>query len=191
MCTLRYWRGILRRLRRGLSILGYMPGEDVLQPRSARIGRRFLWAALILGLVHAFWSFYWAFGGTWMLDTVGEWAVVSQLHEPVQTLFVLLGIGVVKTLAAVIPIAVEYDKLGGRRFWRLISWIGSLGLVVYGGIYAVTALLMLTGLVEATAAYDKPVMLGHALLWDPLFFFWGLSLAISLMLTRRRARSTT
>ena len=167
-----------------------MPVEDVLQPRSVRIGRRFLWAALILGLVHAFWSFYWAFGGTWMLDTVGQWAVVSQLHEPVQTFSVLLSIGVVKTAAAVIPVVVEYGKLGGRQFWRLISWIGSLGLVVYGGIYAVTALLMLMGLVEPTAAYDKSVMLGHTLLCDPLFFFWGLSLASSLMLTRRRARST-
>jgi len=49
---------------------------------------------------------------------------------------------------------------------------------------------MLMGLVEPTAAYDKSVMLGHTLLWDPLFFFWGLSLAISLVLTRRRARST-
>lgn len=167
-----------------------MPVEDVLQPRSARIGRGLLWAALILGLVHAFWSFYWAFGGSWMLDAVGQWAVVSQLHEPVQTFSVLLSIGVVKTAAAVIPVVVEYGKLGGRRFWRVISWIGSLGLVVYGGIYAVTALLMLMGLVEPTAAYDKSVMLGHALLWDPLFFFWGLSLAISLVLTRRRARST-
>ena len=166
-----------------------MPRENVMESRSARIGRRLLWAALILGLVHAFWSFYWAFGGAWMLDTVGQWAVVSQLHEPVQTFFVLLSVGVVKTAAAVIPVAVEYGKLGGRRFWRLISWIGSLGLVVYGGIYAVTALLMLTGVVEPTAAYGEPVMLGHALLWDPLFFFWGLSLAISLMLTRRRTRS--
>lgn len=86
-----------------------------MQPRSARIGRRFLWAALILGLVHAFWCFYWVFGGTWLLDTVGRWAMVSQLHEPVQTFIVLLSVGLVKTAADVIPIAVEYGKLGGRR----------------------------------------------------------------------------
>src|SRR5690625_7970421 len=98
-----------------------MPVEDVLQPRSVRIGRRFLWAALILGLVHAFWSFYWAFGGTWMLDTVGQWAVVSQLHEPVQTFSVLLSIGVVKTAAAVIPVEIgrascrEGGGIGGGR----------------------------------------------------------------------------
>src|SRR5699024_1498641 len=89
-----------------------------------RVGRAFVWVALVLGLSHAFWSFYWAFGGTWMLDTVGHWAVVSQLHTPGQTFIVLIVIGLVKTAAAVIPVAVEYGKLGGRRFWRLISWVG-------------------------------------------------------------------
>lgn len=161
-----------------------------MQPRSARIGRWFLWVALILGLVHAFWSFYWAFGGSWMLDTVGQWAVASQLRQPVQTFFVLLGIGLLKTAAAAIPVAVEYGKLSGRRFWRLISWVGGVGLVLYGGVYAGTAIAVITGLIDPGADYNEPVMLGHALLWDPLFFFWGLSLVISLLLTRRSARDT-
>lgn len=156
-----------------------------MKPRSSRVGRTFVWVAMSLGLIHAAWSFYWALGGAWMLDTVGQWAVVSQLHAPVQTLLVLMGIGLLKTAAAVIPVMVEYGKLGGRRFWRLISWIGGLGLTIYGGIYAVTALTMLTGLVTPGAGYDKPVMFGHALVWDPLFFTWGLTLVISLVLTRR------
>lgn len=160
-----------------------------MRSRRVRIGRRFLWVALVLGLVHAFWSFYWTFGGTWMLDTVGQWAVVSQLHQPVQTFFVLLAIGLAKTAAAIIPVLVEYGKLGGRRFWRVISWVGGTGLVIYGGVYAATALMMLTGFISPTAAYDRPVIVGHALLWDPLFFFWGLTLVISLALTRRRAQS--
>ena len=149
-----------------------------------RVGRVFVWAALVLGLSHAAWSFYWAFGGTWMLDTVGQWAVVSQLDTPGQTFVVLLGIGLLKTAAAVIPVAVEYGKLGGRRFWRLVSWVGGIGLTIYGGIYAATAMTMLTGLVSPGAGYSKPVMYGHALLWDPLFFTWGLALVISLVLTR-------
>src|SRR5690625_6268240 len=101
-----------------------MPREDVMQPRSVRIGRRFLWAALIFGLLHAFWSFYWAFGGTWMLDTVGQWAVGSQLHGPVQTFAVLLSIGGVKTAAAVIPIAIAAGKRGRSQSCPLIRWIG-------------------------------------------------------------------
>ncbi|MFD6813611.1 DUF3995 domain-containing protein [Enteractinococcus coprophilus] len=157
-----------------------------MQPRSMRVGRRFLWTAMVFGLVHAFWSYYWAFGGTWMLDTVGQWAVVSQLQQPLQAFLVLLGIGLLKTSAAVIPVAVEYGRLGGRRFWRLVSWVGGIELVLYGGIYAATAWLVLIGVVAPGAAYDGPVMLGHALLWDPLFFFWGLSLVMSLILTRRR-----
>lgn len=162
----------------------------VMSSRAVRIGRAFAWVAMVLGLVHAAWSFYWAFGGSWLLDTVGQWAVVSQLHQPVQTFFVLFGIGLVKTAAAVIPVLVEYGKLGGRRFWRLISWVGGIGLVIYGGLYAITALTMLVGWVAPTAAYDRSVILGHALLWDPLFFFWGLCLVISLILTRRSEPGT-
>ena len=157
-----------------------------MQPRSMRVGRRFLWTAMVFGLVHASWSYYWASGGTWMLDTVGQWAVVSQLQQPLQTFLVLLGIGLAKTAGAVVPVAVEYGKLGGRKFWRLISWVGGIGLVLYGGIYAATAWLVLIGVLAPGDAYDKPVMLGHALLWDPLFFFWGLSLVMSLILTHRR-----
>ena len=156
----------------------------MLAAHSNQIGKGILWAAMALGLVHAAWSFYWAFGGSWLLDTVGQWAVVSQLHQPVQTFFVLSGIGLVKTAAAVIPVLVECGKLGGRRFWRLISWVGGVGLVIYGGVYAITALTMLVGWVAPTAAYDRSVILAHALLWDPLFFFWGLCLVISLILTR-------
>ena len=62
----------------------------MLAAHSNQIGKGILWAAMALGLVHAAWSFYWAFGGSWLLDTVGQWAVVSQLHQPVQTFFVLL-----------------------------------------------------------------------------------------------------
>lgn len=154
-------------------------------PRAGRIGRIFLWIAMVLGLVHAGWSLYWAFGGSWMLDTVGQWAVVSQLQTPRQTMLILLLIGLVKIAAATIPVAVEYGKLGGRRFWRVISWIGGVGLVLYGGVYAGSALAVLAGLVVPEDGYDTRVMMGHAFLWDPLFFTWGLTLVISLALTRR------
>jgi hypothetical protein len=153
--------------------------------RSIRVGRSFLWVAMVLGLIHATWSFYWAFGGTWMLDTVGQWAVVSQLNAPVQTFIVLLAVGLVKTAAATIPVAVEYGKFGGRKFWRGVSWVGGIGLTLYGGIYTGTAVLVLTGVVGSIEGYNESVMFGHALLWDPLFFFWGLTLVSSLILTRR------
>src|SRR5699024_12494915 len=97
-----------------------------------------------------------------MLDTVGHWAVVSQLHTPGQTVIVLIVIGLVKTAAAVIPVAVEYGKLGGRRFWRVIGWVGCIGLTIYGGIYSATAMTMLTGLVSPANGYRKTVREVHA-----------------------------
>jgi len=46
-----------------------------MQPFPVRIDRQNHWAALVFGLVHAFWNFYWAFGGVWMLDSVRQWAM--------------------------------------------------------------------------------------------------------------------
>lgn len=46
-------------------------------------------------------------------------------------------------------------------------------------------MLVLTGVVGSIEGYNESVMFGHALLWDPLFFFWGLTLVSSLILTRR------
>lgn len=62
--------------------------------------------------------------------------------------------------------------------------------MLYGGIYVGTAWLVLTGLVAAGTEYNRPVMLGHAMLWEPLFFSWELALVVSLILTQRRAHST-
>ena len=155
-----------------------------MQRRSVRVGRAFLWLALFLGLGHTAFSLYWAVGGTWLLDTVGQWAVTAQQQTPGQAFFVLMAVTVLKAAAASIPVAVEYDKIRGRRFWRLVSWVGGIGLMLYGGINSVVAISVLTGLVAPEAGFDERAMFGHAFLWDPWFFVWGLTLVTSLALTR-------
>ncbi|UKA75074.1 DUF3995 domain-containing protein [Arthrobacter sp. FW306-07-I] len=99
-----------------------------------------------------------------------------------------LGLGIVaavKLLAATIPVAVAYGRMPRRRFWRAVSWAGGLLLVVYGGVNIIVSGAVLGGVVRPAGGYDLNAMIGHAWLWDPLFFLWGAALVLSLWFSRR------
>lgn len=160
-----------------------------IRPDQAR-GRRWLWLAAILGGLHAAFSLYWAAGGTWLLATVGAWAALEAEASRLEAVAVLLGAGLVKLAAAVVPVLVEYGRMPGRRrVWRAISWAGGVFLILYGGVYTGGAIGLLAGWIRPVEDFDRAVILGHALLWDPLFFFWGCALVIHLALSRGQGRS--
>ncbi|WP_367402650.1 DUF3995 domain-containing protein [Kocuria marina] len=154
-----------------------------LLPRSHG-GRGWVWLACAAGVVHAGFSLYWALGGHWLLDTVGQWTVRLSYEAP---LAVGLGLGMVslfKLMAAVIPVAEAYDRVPWRRFWRAISWVGAVVLVVYGGTNTVISNAVLIGLIRPATGYERLAMIGHAWLWDPLFLVWGAALLIHLWRSR-------
>jgi len=154
-----------------------------LLPRSHG-GRGWVWVACAAGVVHAGFSLYWALGGHWLLDTVGQWTVRLSYGAP---LAVGLGLGMVslfKLMAAVIPVAEAYDRVPWRRFWRAMSWVGAVVLVVYGGTNTVISNAVLIGLIRPATGYERLAMIGHAWLWDPLFLVWGAALLIHLWRSR-------
>ncbi|WP_188667052.1 DUF3995 domain-containing protein [Tersicoccus solisilvae] len=156
-------------------------------PRADR-SRAWVWVACAAGLLHAGASLYWALGGRMLLETVGQWAVGLAEDAP---LAAGLGLGVVaalKAIAAVVPVAVARGRVGPARFWRAVSWVGAVVLIVYGAFNTVIAQAVLAGLVRADGGYDEAAMIGHAWLWDPLFLVWGLALAAHLWLSRRPTR---
>ena len=53
-------------------------------------------------------------------------------------------------------------------------------LILWGGVNTVTGNLVLSGTVEPDGGYDHDGMVGHAWLWDPLFFIWGVALVVGL-----------
>lgn len=145
-----------------------------------RLSRAFVWVACAAGTVHAAFSLYWAFGGEWLLATVGAWAVERTRQAPLETGLLLGTIGAAKLLAAAIPPAVVYGLLPWQRFWRAASWIGGIFLVIYGGINTATAAAVLAGIVRPAEGYDSAAIMGHAWLWDPLFLIWGTALCLAL-----------
>lgn len=142
--------------------------------------------AALAGLLHAAASLYWALGGRWLLDTVGAWAVELAASAPVSAGLALGGIALVKALGGVVPLLVEAGRWpGSRRWWRALEWVGAAGLLLYGGVNAVVAGLVLAGVIRPDGGYDAAAMWGHAALWDPLFALWGLALGIGLWRSRR------
>ncbi|GGH50973.1 hypothetical protein GCM10010921_30110 [Microbacterium album] len=144
-----------------------------------------LWVAAVVGTVHGAWSLYWAFGGRALLDTVGQWAVQAVDDEPALAFAVLLGVGILKLLAAWIPLLSERGHLPGRPLWRLVAWVGGPALVLYGLLNAAVAGAVLLGW-TGTPADDRPGLIGHALIWDPMFAVWGAALTLGLVATRNR-----
>lgn len=151
-------------------------------------GRAAFAIAAAAGLVHAGFSAYWALGGRWLLDTVGQWAVRLAVEAPVGAGLVLGLVAILKAAGAAVPIMVEQGRLGGRRFWRVLEWVGAVGLLLYGLVNVVVAWGVLTGVIATPGGFDRRAQLGHAALWDPLFLIWGVSLVIGLSLSRSPSR---
>jgi hypothetical protein len=146
--------------------------------------------AAVAGVVHGGFSIYWGFGGAWLVDTLGEDLVEQWEEHPA----VLLPVGVVKILAALLPLLLlrTPGKSGMTGLWhrllRAVSWAGAVLLILWGGVNTVTGNLVLSGIVEPDGGYDHDGMVGHAWLWDPLFLLWGVALAVGLWLSRRVSR---
>ena len=173
-------------------LLRRVPPVSVTTVRSEgrlRLSRLLVWVAGALGVVHAAASLYWALGGRWLLATVGRWAVDLSVQAPLTADLALGLVALVKLLAAAVPIGVAYGKVGRRRFWRAVSWVGGLLLVVYGGINIVVSAAVLGGLIRPAGGYDLEAMRGHAYLWDPLFFLWGSALVLSLWFSHQEIPS--
>lgn len=149
-----------------------------------RLALALVWIAGISGVLHAAASLYWAFGGQWLLATVGQWAVELSAQAPLAAGFALGLIALVKMLAALIPIGVAYGRVPWVRLWRAVSWVGGTLLVIYGGVNTVVSSAVLVGWISAEGGYDPVAMKGHAFLWDPLFFIWGAALILSLWFSR-------
>ncbi|CAM3604955.1 DUF3995 domain-containing protein [Deinococcus frigens] len=146
---------------------------------------RLVQVACGLGLIHAGFSLYWALGGSWLLDTVGQWAVTLARTSPLAAFWGLLLIALLKVAAAVVPLLNAGRRLPWPRLWRTLSWIGGPLLILYGGVNTGVAWLVLSGVLGG-GEIDRRGMLGHAALWDPLFLLWGLTLTGHLWLTRPR-----
>lgn len=141
------------------------------------------WAALVVGLVYAAVSLYWALGGTWLLDTVGAPFDEQGHARNAGVIFALVWAAVaLKLIAAVLPL------LALRRLpcpaWNRIVWLLAWGAAAVLTIYGL--LWTAGGLAAVIHGSASRAMAWHAYLWDPWFLLWGLLAAAALLRDRHR-----
>lgn len=157
-------------------------------PRAVGAARGAFGVAAVAGVIHGAFSLYWGFGGSWLVDTLGEDLVEQWEKHPA----LLLPVGAVKIIAALLPLLLlrpAGQPVVWPRLLRAVSWAGAVLLILWGGVNTVTGNLVLSGVVEPDDGYDHDGMVGHAWLWDPLFLIWGVALVLGLSLSRRASRA--
>lgn len=145
---------------------------------------RALVVAAVLGVAHAGFSLYWAAGGTVLLWSLGSGLVERFAGRE----WLLVPIGVLKVLAAIAPLALDRSGWPARRVTRAVCWLGAVGLMVWGGLNTLVGHVVLSKVIRPDGGFDRPGMIGHAWLWDPLFLCWGVALAVGLLASRRPPR---
>lgn len=152
--------------------------------RAAPVRRWAIWAAAAVGLFNALPSYYWAFGGSALLPSIGQWLIDMRDGRPWLTGSALLGVAVVKTLAAVLPLGLLAGARRGTPLRGGLVVLIAVGLTVYG-----TAGIVVNGLLlgwPGSEPEDPTARLGQAALWYPMLLLWGLLLGLGLRGGRRR-----
>ena len=156
-------------------------------------GLRWAYAACGVALAYAVVSFYWAFGGTAGIDTLGgRLEELARSGDPV--VLWLAGVaGVAKLAGAVLALALArpWGRVVPRRVLVVVAWVGAVVLVVYGAVNAVAGALVLGGVVEVAGGVDRTALWWHVLVWDLWFVVWGVLLGMAAWASQSQVVSAT
>ncbi|HET8787884.1 MAG TPA: DUF3995 domain-containing protein [Actinomycetes bacterium] len=135
----------------------------------------------MVAAVYAVVSFYWAFGGTAGIGTLGgRLEELGRVGDP--AVLWLAGVaGVLKAAGAVLALALvrPWGRVLPRRVLLMVAWAGAVVLVGYGGLYVVGGALALGGVGEVAGAGDRAALWWHVLVWDLWFLVWGVLLGVA------------
>ncbi|HET9290423.1 MAG TPA: DUF3995 domain-containing protein [Actinomycetes bacterium] len=135
----------------------------------------------MVAAVYAVVSFYWAFGGTAGIGTLGgRLEELGRVGDP--AVLWLAGVaGVLKAAGAVLALALvrPWGRVLPRRVLLVVAWAGAVVLLGYGGLYVVGGALALGGVVEVTGAGDRAALWWHVLVWDLWFLVWRVLLGVA------------
>lgn len=140
---------------------------------------RWFWAAAFAGGLHVGITLYWALGGQALLWTMGA-DFIAKLES---MLWILWPVALVKAVGAFGPTWLSTHGWPWARLTRSGVWLGSVVLIGWGGLNTIICNMVLFGLINPAGGFDRPAMIGHAWIWDPLFLIWGTSLLIGLIRT--------
>jgi hypothetical protein len=156
----------------------------------SRVGAWAGYAACALALLSAVSSFYWAFGGTAGLDTVGGAIEDLARSHDARGLALAVGAGILKVAAGLLALALvrPWGRAAPRRLLLGVAWAGSTVLTAYGGLLVAVGALVLSGVINPAGPVDRTVLRWHVMLWDLWFLVWGLLLGVAAWHYGREAR---
>lgn len=138
--------------------------------------------AALAGGIHTAITLYWAVGGRGLLWTMGDDFIARFASH----MWILYPLAAVKAVGAFGPLWLQNHSWWPlRRVTRLMCWAAAAVLIVWGGLNTVAGNLVLFHAINPGDGYNRPVMIGHAWIWDPIFVVWGIGLLMGLLRTRR------
>lgn len=147
------------------------------------------YATAVWGFLFALISLYWALGGQWLLDTIGE-AVTQPAQEGDPMMVLAVWSSVLVKFAAVVA-ALGLVQRWGQVFprWFLVGggWCAAVLLMLYGGASLIQQVLMAAGVVEVSATFE-PVLYWHLFLWTPYWLVGGVFFALATVHLARATR---
>ncbi|KUP97183.1 hypothetical protein AC529_08045 [Thermobifida cellulosilytica TB100] len=147
------------------------------------------YGAAVWALLFAAVSFYWALGGTALLDTIGE-AVTGPALSGDPAVVAAVWLSALLKLAGVpgaLALAQRWGTLFPRWLVLLAGWGVTALLCLYGGASLVQQVLMVAGVVDVSAAF-RPVLLWHLFLWTPVWLAGGVLYGIATFFFARATR---
>jgi Protein of unknown function (DUF3995) len=136
-------------------------------------------------------SLYWTLGGTALLDALG--GTYERLARDRSMAALALGIGVVliKVAGGLAALALVRPRGAGfgRRLLLVPIVVGSLILVLYGGVEVLAGGLVLADVITPSGPVDEHALRWHVFMWDPWFLVWGVALGIAAWRYAREGRT--
>ncbi|MDQ3577557.1 MAG: DUF3995 domain-containing protein [Actinomycetota bacterium] len=136
-------------------------------------------------------SFYWGFGGTLALDTVGQEAVQQVEDGELGIYLAVWAAGLAKVVGGLAALALVLPW--GRRVFphwmlSLVGWGGAAVLITYGAAQVLILAMVKAGAIEPDGPIDWTGFYGHLYIWDPWFVVWGVLMAITAFYYTRNSR---
>jgi Protein of unknown function (DUF3995) len=126
-------------------------------------------------------SLYWTLGGTALLDALG--GQFERLARDRSAAALALGILVILVKVAGGLLALALVRPWGARIGRGLllpaSVLGSLILVLYGGVEVLVGGLVLAKVIIPSGPVDEHALRWHVFVWDLWFLVWGAALGIA------------
>jgi hypothetical protein len=156
-----------------------------------RTGRWPAYVAAVLAGLFAAISFYWALGGTALINTLGgQIGALAKSNSPTASLLAW-GAAIAKLVGVAFALALvrAWGRRLPRRLMLILGWLGTAVLVVYGAVNTGAEALVQIGVITVppNSGMDWYAFHWHLFLWDPYFLVWGIALGFAV---RDYARAT-